>query len=73
MKTKITKSWFRSGNEQLKELALWAFGEDALTCSFKEITTFEKACEVLGLLQCAVMLIFLLMAICMVMLWHGIW
>lgn len=56
MKTKITitldqaRSWFKSGNE---EFALELFGKEALTCSFKEITTFEKACEVLCLIQCA--------------------
>lgn len=55
MKTKITitldqaRSWFRSGNEELRELALQAFGKDALVSSFRDITTFEKACEVLGL------------------------
>lgn len=51
MKTKITitldqaRSWFRSGNE---ELALEAFGKEALVGSFRDIATFEKACEVLG-------------------------
>ena len=55
MKTKITitldqvRSWFRSGNEELMELALQAFGEDTLVSSFRDITTFEKACEALGL------------------------
>lgn len=55
MKTKITitldqaRSWFRSGNEELRELALQAFRKDALVGSFRDITTFEKACEVLGL------------------------
>ena len=55
MKTKITitlnqaKSWFMSGNEELRELALQAFDKDALAGSFRDITTFEKACEVLGL------------------------
>lgn len=54
MKTKITitldqaRSWFISGNEQLRELALEAFGKEALVGSFRDITTFEKACEVLG-------------------------
>lgn len=54
MKTKITitldqaRSWFRSGNEQLRKLALEVFGEEALVGSFRDITTFEKACEVLG-------------------------
>lgn len=57
MKTKITitldqaKFWFNSRNEQLKKLALRAFGEDALENSFKDITTFKKACESLCLLQ----------------------
>lgn len=54
MKTKITitldqaRSWFRSGNEELRELALQAFSKDALVGNFGDITTFEKACEVLG-------------------------
>lgn len=52
MKTKITitldqaRSWFTSGNG---EFSLEVFGEKALVGSFKDITTFEKACEVLGL------------------------
>ena len=60
MKTKITitldqaRSWFRSGNEELMELALQAFGEDTLVSSFRDITTFEKACEVLGLNHSAI-------------------
>lgn len=55
MKTEITitldqaRSWFRSGNKELRELALQAFRKDALVGSFRDITTFEKACEVLGL------------------------
>ena len=55
MKTMITitldkaRSWFRSGNDELRELALQAFGKEALVSSFRDITTFEKACEVLGL------------------------
>ena len=55
MKTKITitldqaRSWFRSGNEELRKLALQAFSKDALVGIFRDITTFEKACEVLGL------------------------
>ena len=57
MKTKITitldraRSWFMSGNEELRKLALEAFGEEALVESFKNITTFKKACESLCLLQ----------------------
>lgn len=55
MKTKITitldqaRSWFRSGNEELRKLAFRAFSKDALVGIFRDITTFEKACEVLGL------------------------
>lgn len=57
MKTKITitldqaRSWFNSGNEELRKLALEAFGKDALVGSFRGVTTFEKACEFLCLLQ----------------------
>ena len=43
------KEWFNSGNATLKEIALQAFNKDELTYNFKNITTFEKACEVLGL------------------------
>lgn len=41
--------WFNSGNATLKEFALKAFSKDESTYNFKNITTFEKACEVLGL------------------------
>lgn len=43
------KEWFNSGNAALKEIALQAFDKDELTYNFKNITTFKKACEVLGL------------------------
>ena len=43
------KEWFNSGNEILKEIALQAFDKDELTYNFKNITTFKKACEALGL------------------------
>ena len=43
------KEWFNSGNTTLKEIALKAFSKDELTYNFKDITTFKKACEVLGL------------------------
>ena len=43
------KEWFNSGNEALKEIALQAFDKDELTYNFKNITTFKKACEALGL------------------------
>lgn len=43
------KEWYNSDNESLKEVALQAFSEDELACNFKNITTFKKACEALGL------------------------
>ena len=43
------KEWFNSGNATLKEIALQAFDKDELTCNFKNITTFKKACEALGI------------------------
>ena len=48
------KEWFNSGNATLKEIALQAFDKDELTYNFKNITTFEKACEVLGLNHSAI-------------------
>ena len=43
------KEWYNSGNVMLKDIALQAFGKEELVCSFKDITTFKKACEALGL------------------------
>ena len=43
------REWFNSGNATLKEIALKAFSKDELTYNFKDITTFKKACDVLGL------------------------
>lgn len=43
------KEWYNSGNATLKEIALQAFNKDELICNFKNITTFKKACEALGL------------------------
>ena len=43
------KEWFNSGNATLKDIALQAFGKEELVCNFKDITTFKKACEALGL------------------------
>lgn len=43
------KEWFNSGNATLREVALQAFDKDELTYNFKNITTFKKACEALGL------------------------
>lgn len=43
------REWFNSGNESLKEIALQAFSENELKFDFRSITTFEKACEALGL------------------------
>lgn len=43
------KEWFNSGNATLKEIALQAFDENELVYNYKDITTFKKACEALGL------------------------
>ena len=43
------KEWFNSGNATLKELALQAFSKDELEYNFRDITSFKKACEALGL------------------------
>lgn len=43
------KEWFNSGNATLKDIALKAFSKDELIYNFKDITTFKKACEILGL------------------------
>ena len=43
------KEWFNSENVTLKEIALQAFDKDELIYNFKNITTFKKACEALGL------------------------
>ena len=40
---------FNSGNATLREVALQAFSKDELECSFKNITTFKKACMALNL------------------------
>lgn len=42
------REWFNSGNATLREVALQAFSKDELVHNFKDITTFKKACEVLG-------------------------
>ena len=43
------REWYNSNNATLKEVALQAFDKDKLKYNFKEITTFKKACEALGL------------------------
>ena len=43
------KEWFNSGNATLKEVALQAFNKDELEYNFRDITSFKKACEALGL------------------------
>lgn len=43
------REWYNSNNESLKEIALQAFNKDELRYNFKDITTFKKACEVVGL------------------------
>ena len=39
---------YNSGNESLKDLALQAFSKKDLMSNFRDITTFKKACDVLG-------------------------
>lgn len=43
------KELFNSGNATLKEIALQAFDKEELVYNFKNITTFKKACEALGI------------------------
>lgn len=43
------KEWYNSDNATLKEVALQAFNKNELEYNFREITTFKKACETLGL------------------------
>lgn len=43
------KEWLNSGNATLKDIALQAFGKEELVFNFRDITTFKKACEALGL------------------------
>lgn len=43
------REWYNSDNESLKEIVLQAFNKDELIYNFKSITTFQKACEALGL------------------------
>lgn len=43
------REWFYSEDASLKEIALQAFDKNELTYNFKNITTFKKACETLGL------------------------
>lgn len=59
MKTKITitldqaRSWFWSGNEELRELALQAFGKEALVGSFNWQTGICKCRSEVSLFGCA--------------------
>ena len=43
------KEWYNSDNKSLKEIALQAFTKDELIHNFRDITTFQKACESLDL------------------------
>ena len=43
------KEWYQSEDITLKELALKAFDKKELMYGFRDITTFNKACETLGL------------------------
>lgn len=43
------REWYSSNNDTLKKIALQAFNKEKLAYNFKDITTFKKACEALGL------------------------
>lgn len=43
------KEWYNSDNDVLKTLALRAFSKEELGYSFRDIKTFEDACNALGL------------------------
>ena len=43
------REWYNSNNDTLKKIALQAFNKEKLAYNFKDITTFKKACEALGL------------------------
>ena len=43
------REWYNSGDATLKEIALQAFNEKELISKFKDITTFEDACNVLNI------------------------
>lgn len=43
------REWYNSSNDSLKEIALQVFTRDELVYNYKNITTFKKACEALGL------------------------
>ena len=43
------REWYNSNNDTLKKIALQAFNKEKLAYNFKDITTFKKACEVLGI------------------------
>lgn len=43
------REWYNSNNATLKDIALEAFNKEELIYNFKNITTFQKACEALGL------------------------
>lgn len=43
------RKWYNSGNITLEEIALQAFDKDELVFNFKDITSFEKACNALNL------------------------
>ena len=43
------REWYNSGNAILKEVALQAFKEEELKPSFRDIKTFQDACDALGI------------------------
>lgn len=45
----LAKEWYNSNNAKLKELALQAFKEEDLQFSFRDIRSFEDACNALNL------------------------
>lgn len=45
----LAKEWYNSNNAKLKELALQAFKEEDLQFSFRDIKSFEDACNALNL------------------------
>lgn len=45
----LAKEWYNGNNAKLKELALQAFSEEELKFSFRDIKSFEDACNALNL------------------------
>ena len=43
------REWYNSGNAILKDVALQAFKEEEIKHSFRDIKTFQDACDALGI------------------------